>query len=107
MIGEVIPDVSSVQGWMQIGSSLGFAGLSWYLITVANPKAQERADANIKILQERFDVHAQNHLTEFRTQLETLSNQLKFVVERHEATVEIIIMAQEKQIDRILQQFKG
>jgi hypothetical protein len=46
-------------------------------------------------MQERFDAHSDRQLAEFR-------EQVRFIVERHESTVEKITAAQEKQIDRIL-----
>jgi hypothetical protein len=40
-------------------------------------------------------------------QLVEFKEQLKYMVTRHEATVEKIMVAQEKQIDRVLAQIKG
>jgi hypothetical protein len=83
--GEVV----AFQSWLQIATSTGFVGLAWYLIVIALPK-----------MQERFDAHSDRQLAKFE-------QQVQFIVQRHEATVEKITAAQEKQIDRILQQFKG
>jgi hypothetical protein len=77
-------DFTLLQGWLQIGTSTGFVGLAWYLIVIALPK-----------MQERFDNHSDRQLSEFK-------EQVRFIVERHEKTVETITAAQEKQIDRIL-----
>jgi hypothetical protein len=84
MIAEIGADMSNFQTWLQIGTSSGFVGLAWYLIVIAQPKMQERAD-----------VHSDKQLAEFK-------EQLRFIVERHEATVQAVIAAQEKQIDRII-----
>lgn len=86
MIGEV--EVPSLESWLQIATSTGFVGLAWYLIVIALPK-----------MQERFDAHSDRQLAKFE-------QQVQFIVQRHESTVEKITAAQEKQIDRILQQFK-
>jgi hypothetical protein len=77
-------DMASFQTWLQIGTSSGFVGLAWYLIVVALPK-----------MQDRFDAHSDKQLSEFK-------EQLRFIVDRHEQTVATITTAQEKQIDRIL-----
>jgi Ni/Fe-hydrogenase subunit HybB-like protein len=82
MFGEA--DMASFQAWLQIGTSSGFVGLAWYLIVVALPK-----------MQDRFDMHSDKQLSEFK-------EQLRFIVERHETTVQAVISAQEKQIDRIM-----
>jgi len=82
MFGEA--DMASFQTWLQIGTSSGFVGLAWYLIVVALPK-----------MQDRFDMHSDKQLSEFK-------EQLRFIVERHETTVQAVISAQEKQIDRIM-----
>ena len=82
-------DVVAFQSWLQIATSTGFVGLAWYLIVIALPK-----------MQERFDAHSDRQLQKFE-------EQVQFIVQRHESTVEKITAAQEKQIDRILQQFKG
>lgn len=42
-----VSDLSTVQGWIQIGTSAGFAGLVWYLLAVSLPKIQERFDATL------------------------------------------------------------
>jgi hypothetical protein len=84
MLGEVGADVANFQTWLQIGTSSGFVGLAWYLIVIALPK-----------MQERFDAHSDKQLIEFK-------EQLRFIVERHEVTVQAVIAAQEKQIDRII-----
>jgi hypothetical protein len=84
MIAEIGADMSNFQTWLQIGTSSGFVGLAWYLIVIALPK-----------MQERFDMHSDKQLTEFK-------EQLRFIVERHETTVQAVIAAQEKQIDRII-----
>ena len=84
MLGEVGADVANFQTWLQIGTSSGFVGLAWYLIVIALPK-----------MQERFDAHSDKQLSEFK-------EQLRFIVDRHEATVQAVIAAQEKQIDRII-----
>ena len=86
MLGE--GDMTQIQSWLQLATSTGFVGLAWYLIVIALPK-----------MQERFDAHSDRQLSEFK-------DQLRFIVERHESTVEKITAAQEKQIDRILNQFK-
>jgi hypothetical protein len=77
-------DMAAFQTWLQIGTSSGFVGLAWYLIVVALPK-----------MQDRFDAHSDKQLSEFK-------EQLRFIVERHETTVQAVISAQEKQIDRIM-----
>ena len=82
-------DVTQIQTWLQLATSTGFVGLAWYLIVVALPR-----------MQERFDNHSDRQLVEFK-------EQLKYMVTRHEATVEKIMVAQEKQIDRVLAQIKG
>jgi hypothetical protein len=87
MLGE--GDMTQIQSWLQLATSTGFVGLAWYLIVIALPK-----------MQERFDAHSDRQLSEFK-------DQLRFIVERHESTVEKITAAQEKQIDRILNQFKA
>jgi hypothetical protein len=87
MLGE--GDSVAFQGWLQIATSTGFVGLAWYLIVIALPK-----------MQERFDLHSDRQLLKFE-------EQVRFIVERHEATVEKITAAQEKQIDRILQSFNA
>jgi hypothetical protein len=97
MIGEVISDV---QPWIQIAASIGFpAAIAWYLISVMVPSINEKFNATVIAMQTRFDAHSDKQSVEFR-------EQLRFVVERHEATVRAITEAQEKQIDRILQQMK-
>jgi len=86
MLAE-LADVGAFQTWLQIGTSTGFVGLAWYLIVVALPR-----------MQERFDANSDKQLSEFK-------EQLRFIVERHEVTVQAIIAAQEKQVDRILENF--
>jgi hypothetical protein len=83
-----VEDITTLQTWLQIGTSTGFAGLAWYLIVVALPKMQERCDG-----------HAELQIKEFREQIRDLAD-------RHEKTVANIISSHERQIDTI-KQFRG
>jgi len=114
MVGET--DFTSISGFLQVGTNLGFAGLVWYLITQSFPKILERTEAAITRIQEAADRKTDRHFEETRSQIQLimtahekslneLKEQLRFTVDRHEATVSNIVIAQEKQIDRVLTNF--
>lgn len=106
----------TLQSWLQLATSGGFTVLAWYLIVVALPK-----------MQERFDQHADRQMSEFKSQLKTLTDQqqatveamsktqdrhlaefreqISVVTQQHQATVVALTASQEKQIDRILEKF--
>jgi len=66
-----IPEITQVQGWLQIGTSLGFGGLVWYLITVALPN-----------MQARFDKHSDNQMEAFAGQVEKITTHSEKQLER-------------------------
>jgi hypothetical protein len=76
--------IPEIQVWLQLATSTGFVGLSWYLIVYALPQ-----------MQERFDNHARSQIQEFR-------DQLKYIVDRHEKAIEVMTQAHERQIEIIM-----
>lgn len=117
MLSEIaLGDVTSLTGWLQVLTNLGFGGLAYYLITVDGPNRQTRFDeaitrisarhsADIEALQKRFDVHAEKQLAEFKESIQMLMTQIKFAADKHDETVKTLITSQEKQIDRLLDKF--
>lgn len=77
------PDISNLQGWLQLATSTGFVGLAWYLIVIALPK-----------MQEKFDAHAERQLARFEYQMEKQWN-------HSETVITGIIDRYEKQLDRV------
>jgi hypothetical protein len=73
-------EITNLQSWLQIGTSTGFVGLTWYLIVIALPK-----------MQEKFDSQSTLQLQEFRSEI-------KNIFDRHEKQLEIINVNHEKQL---------
>lgn len=120
-------NVDSIATYAQIANGVGFAGLVWYLISVVLPRHQLQAEttrtsdlkvmtdtvkelaASIQVLEERFS----KTLTEQQQRFELSQSahrqeskeQISLIVQKHEETVRTLVGSQEKQIDRLLDNF--
>lgn len=85
LLSESIVSVpASLQGWMQVATNAGFAGLVWYLLAIVIPR-----------MQERFDEHSDKQQKQFLEETERLRKSHEFVIqqmiEQHERQQERLI----------------
>jgi hypothetical protein len=69
-----------IEGWLQLATSTGFAGLVWYLIVISLPKMQDKFDAFAKDQQTRFE----NQIDKQNAHHEGV---VKAILDRHEKMI--------------------
>lgn len=95
-------ELGTVQSWVQIGTSAGFAGLVWYLLAIALPKIQERFDTTLARQSEDSAKIRGELLADLKASRSEFAQQMELQRQTCQAELKELSETYERHIDRLM-----